>query len=339
MIDQHARLTWQAIELQLHNPFRISYGTSATRRAYWVRLAGDAGWGEGTIPPYYGVDTRAMTTYWAQMAARSDPFPDDPSEIAAWVGAEGPAPARCALDLALYDRIGRLRRRPLYQLLDLPRPKPLPTSLTISIDTPENMARQAVQASYPIIKVKLGSDNDPARLAAIRAARPDAELCIDANGGWSAAEAVDHIRAFAPYRLTFVEQPVPKDDIEGLGFVQSRVDLPIVADESVQTIADIERLAALGVQGVNLKLMKVGGITPGLHMLKRARALGMRIMLGCMVETSLGVTAMAHLAGLADWLDLDAPLLIRNDPFRGVTYDVQARIQLPDRPGIGVSIH
>ena len=338
MSNQDVRLTWQAIELQLHNPFRISYGSSATRTAYWVRLAGDAGWGEGTIPPYYGVDTESMIQYWRKMAARSEPFPDEPAAIAEWVGQDGPAPARCALDLALHDRIGRLRHQPLYQLLDLPQPKRLTSSFTIGIDTPENMALQAQKSGYPIIKIKLGSEGDVARVAAIRAVRPDAELCVDANGGWSAAEAVKHIQAMADYRLTFVEQPVPKDDIDGMGYVQSQVDLPIVADESVQTIADVERLAALGVQGINLKLMKVGGITPGLQMLRRARELGMRIMLGCMMETSIGVTAMANLAGLADWLDLDAPLLIRNDPFRGVTYDAQAHMQLPDRPGIGVIV-
>ena len=336
MSDQQARLTWQAVELQLHNPFRISYGSSVTRTAYWLRLAKDAGWGEGTIPPYYGVKSSDMIQYWSQMASRTDPFPDDPADIAAWVGADGPAPARAALDLALHDRIGRLRRQPLHQLLGLLQPKPLVTAFTIGIDTPENMAQQAAQSAYPIIKVKLGSDDDVARLSAIRTARPDAELCVDANGGWTPTVAVDHIRAMIPYQLAFVEQPVPKDDIEGMGFVQSQVELPIVADESVQTIADVERLAALGVQGINLKLMKVGGLSPGLRMLQRAHDLGMRIMLGCMVETSLGVTAMAHLSGLADWLDLDAPLLIANDPFDGVWYDEQARIYLPKRPGIGV---
>ncbi len=121
-----------------------------------------------------------------------------------------------------------------------------------------------------------------------------------------------------------------------MGYVQSQVNLPIVADESVQTLDHVERLAAAGVQGINLKLMKVGGLAPGLRLLWRARELGMRIMLGCMVETSLGTTAMAHLAGLADWLDLDAPLLIANDPFDGLHYDENARIHLPQRPGIGV---
>jgi L-alanine-DL-glutamate epimerase-like enolase superfamily enzyme len=332
------RLTWESITLQLRNPFRISYGVSETRQAFWLRLAGDAGWGEGTIPSYYNVSVADMVTLWEDVAQRPTPFPDDPAEIAAWVGEAGPAPARCAVDLALHDRIGRQRGRPLYQLLGLPRPPALPTSFTLGIDTPELMAQQAVRiADYPVIKVKLGSDDDVACIAAIRAARPDVRLRVDANGAWSSEEAVQRVKALAPYDLELIEQPLPKEEIEGMGYVQAHVDVPVVADESVQTLADVERLAAAGVQGINLKLMKVGGLAPGLRILRRARELGLRVMLGCMVETSLGTTAMAHLAGLADWLDLDAPLLIRNDPFAGVHYDWQARIHVPARPGIGVT--
>ncbi|NTU75404.1 MAG: dipeptide epimerase, partial [Anaerolineaceae bacterium] len=135
-----------------------------------------------------------------------------------------------------------------------------------------------------------------------------------------------------------VEQPLEKHDHEGMGYVQKHTSIPVVADESVQTIEDVEKLAAAGVQGINLKLMKVGGLTPGLHMLRRARELGMRVMLGCMVETSLGTTAMAHLSGLAEWLDLDAPMLITNDPFDGLQYDQHAVVSVPERPGIGVEL-
>ena len=339
MADTTSRLTWQALTLELRNPFRVSYGVSDTRQANWLRLAEDSGWGEGTIPPYYGVAMTDMTAFWQQAAQRRNPFPEDPAEIGEWVGAAGPAPARCALDLALHDRLGRRLGVPLYELLGLPKPIPQSTSFTISIDTPQAMAQLATQATaYPILKIKLGQDGDTdvARLAAIREARPDAELCVDANGGWAVDEALKAIDGLLPYEITFVEQPVAKDDIEGLGAVQAQVPIPVVADESVQSPADLERLAAAGVQGINLKLMKVGGLAPGLQMLRRGAALGLRIMLGCMVETSLGVTAMAHLSGLAEWLDLDAPLLIRNDPFLGVHFDEAARLHLPDRPGIGV---
>lgn len=331
------RLTWEAITLQLRNPFRIAYGVSETRQAFWLRLANDEGWGEGTIPSYYGISDEAMTAVWQAAAHSSIPFPDDPADIPAWVGDEGPAPARAALDLALHDRIGRRQGVPLYQLLGLPRPEPLPTSFTISLDTPEKMAVMARQVgSYPVIKVKLGGDDDVACIAAIRAARPDARLRVDANAGWSAEEAVRYVAALEPFNLELIEQPTAKEDIEGMGYVQAHTRVPVVADESVQTLANVEALAAAGVQGINLKLMKVGGLAMGMRLLRRARELGLRVMLGCMVETSLGTTAMAHLSGLAEWVDLDAPLLIANDPFDGVRYNQAIDIDVPSRPGIGV---
>lgn len=331
-----SRLTWERLTLQLRNPFRVAYGTSETRPAFWLRLANDEGWGEGTIPPYYGIPDDAMTAVWDAAAQRTDPFPDDPAGITAWVGADGPAPARAALDLALHDRLGRNEGRPLYALLGLPEPRPLPTSFTLGIDEPEVMARQAAElAAYPVLKLKLGTADDEPRVAAVRRARPDATLYIDANAGWTADAAIDYIARLLPYDIALVEQPVAKDDIAGMGRVQAACAVPVVADESVQTMANIEQLAAAGVQGINLKLMKVGGLGPGLAMLDRARVLGLRIMLGCMVETSLGATAMAHLAGLADWLDLDAPWLVGNDPFDGLRYDEQGRVHLPERPGIG----
>ncbi len=332
------RLTWERLTLQLRNPFRIAHGTSETRYAFWLRLADDAGWGEGTIPPYYGIPDEAMIATWSAAAERTDPFPDDPADIAAWVGTDGPAPARAALDLALHDRIGRHIGQPVHELLGLPTPHPLPTSFTLGIDEPDVMARQAAElAAYPVLKLKLGTADDEPRVAAVRRARPDATLYIDANAGWTAEEAIRHIDRLLPYGITLVEQPVAKDDIAGMGRVQAACAVPVVADESVQTMDDIERLAAAGVQGINLKLMKVGGLSPGLAMAQRARELGLGIMLGCMIETSIGATAMAHLMGLADWLDLDAPWLVGNDPFDGLRYDEQGRVHLPDRLGIGVA--
>ena len=333
------RLTWEQLTLQLRNPFRISHGTSETRTAHWLRLAGDEGWGEGTIPPYYGITTAAMAAWWAAAARRADPFPDDPTGIPAYVGTDGAAPARAALDLALHDRLGRLSGQPLHALLGLPAPRPLPTSFTLGIDEPEAMgASAAALTGCSVIKLKLGGADgrDLARVAAVRAARPDVTLYVDANAGWTVDEAIGEIDRLLAYGVALVEQPVAKHDYEGIGRVQAQCAVPVVADESVQTMADVERLAAAGVGGINLKLMKVGGLGPGLAMLRRARQLGMGVMLGCMVETSIGATAMAHLMGLADWLDLDAPWLIANDPFDGLTYDDAGRVHVPERPGIGV---
>ena len=331
-------LRWEKIILKLRNPFRLSYGVSETREALWVRLAGDAGWGEGTIPPYYGVDQPAITACWEQAARKTEVYPDDPEQVEDWVGKEGPAVARCGLELALYDRLGRMRGLPLYRLLGLPDPRPLPTSWTIAIDAPEAMAALATHMpGYPVIKIKLGGDGgDEDRLAAIRAARPDARLRVDANAGWTLAQARAILRRFEAYDLEMIEQPLAWDAIAEMGLLQKETAIPIVADESVHTLEDVERLAEAGVAGINVKLMKVGGLTPALRLIRRARQQGMRIMLGCMIETSLGVTAMAHLMGLAEWIDLDAPMLISNDPFEGLQYGDGAAALLPDRPGIGV---
>ncbi len=280
-----------------------------------------------------------MAAWWDAAARRADPFPDDPASIPAYVGTDGPAPARAALDLALHDRLGRLSGQPLHALLGLPAPQPLPTSFTLAIDEPEAMGVSAAALTgCSVIKLKLGGADgrDVARVAAVRAARPDVTLYVDANAGWTADEAITEIDRMLAYGVALVEQPVAKHDHEGMGRVQAQCAVPVVADESVQTLADVERLAAAGVRGINLKLMKVGGLGPGLAILRRARELGMGVMLGCMVETSIGATAMAHLLGLADWLDLDAPWLIANDPFDGLTYDDAGRVHVPERPGIGV---
>jgi L-alanine-DL-glutamate epimerase-like enolase superfamily enzyme len=333
-----ARLTFEKLILKLRNPFRLSYGTTEERPVFWVRLANDEGWGEAAIPPYYRVDPSAMTDCW-ERAARSDkPFPDDVAAIPDWIP-EGPAPAKCALELALYDRIAKQRGVPLYQLLNLPKPGMMPTSFTIAIDTPEAMAKMARDIpDYSVIKIKLGSEDDESRVAAIREARPDATLRVDPNAGWTLPQSIANIKWLEKYNLEVLEQPLPREQIAELGDLQKHTKLPVIADESVQTFDDIEQLGKGGVRGINLKLMKVGGLTPALHILKRARAFNMKVMLGCMIETSLGTTAMAHLAGAADWLDLDAPLLINNDPFEGMTYDRHARIHVPDRAGIG-AIH
>jgi L-Ala-D/L-Glu epimerase len=331
-----ARITWEKLTLKLRNPFRLSYGTTEERTAYWLRLEKDEGWGEGTIPPYYRVDPSAMTNCWEAAAGKAEAFPDEISGIPAWIP-EGPAPARSAMELALYDRIGKLKRQPLHKLLGLANPKSLTTSFTIAIDTPNAMAAMAREIShYPIIKLKLGSDDDESRVRAVREARPDAKIRVDANAGWTFDDAVSHLKWLEKYDLELIEQPLPREEIEKMGELQKRTKIPIVADESVQTMEDINRLGKAGVRGINLKLMKVGGLTPAVAVLRRAREFGMSVMLGCMIETSIGTTAMAHLSGAADWIDLDAPLLINNDPFEGIHYDRNGTISVALGPGIGV---
>ena len=200
------------------------------------------------------------------------------------------------------------------------------------------MARRARESGYPIIKIKLGSANDEAIVAAIRQAS-SARLRVDANAGWSREQAVDLIPRLAQYELEFIEQPLKAGDIEGLRWLSQRlhaqgVKVPIFVDESVKTAQDVAAHAGI-VDGVVIKLMKTGGIREALRAIHTARALGMQTMLSCMVESSVGVTAAAHLAPLCDYADLDGPLLIKDDPYRGLEYQ-GANMILPDLPGVGV---
>jgi L-alanine-DL-glutamate epimerase-like enolase superfamily enzyme len=337
MADREPRIEWRRLWLQLRTPFGLSYGPTETRQTCWLRLAGDEGWGEEAIPPYYGVRQADKEDYWMAQAGRIDPLPEGIAEVAAWVGEAGPASARCALDMALHDRIARRQQVPLYRSLGLPIPPSLPTSFTVSIAAPDEMARQAAAATaFSVLKLKMGSNDDASRLAAVRGARPDARLRIDANGAWVPEEAVRWARLLESYGVELIEQPVARQDYDGLALVQASTDLPVVADESFQSYADLDRVAAAHLKGINLKLQKIGGIAAALRAARRAGELGLKVMLGCMIETSLGTTAAAHLASLADWLDLDAPLLIENDPFEGVYFDSTGCLRLPDRPGIGV---
>lgn len=330
--------TWQKIDLQLRNPFRLSYGVSETRSAYWLRLKNDEGWGEGTIPPYYGIDEKDMVSFWEYAASRNENFPNEIDLIGDWIGADGPAPARCALDLALHDRMGRKLGVPLYQLLGIPFPQPKPSAVTITMETPAATAEMAARLSaFPILKLKLGRDaSDIDTLEAVRKARPDARIWVDANAGWSLADAIKLVKDLEKHQVELLEQPLEKPDFDGLGTLQNETTIPIVADESIQKFKDIEALSNVGIKGVNIKLMKVGGITPALKMIRKAKNLGLKIMLGCMIETAIGTTAMAHLASYADWLDLDASMLVTNDPFQGMVFDEHAMVHLQPKPGIGV---
>lgn len=335
-MNSKPRLSWEKIELKLHHPFRLSTGVSTTRTAYWIRLENDEGWGEGTIPPYYNIADADMEAIWEEKSASPVPFPDNLDDIPSWVGDQGPAPARAALDLALFDRIGKIQGVPLYELLKLPPPSGFSTAFTIAIAETDVMAQMALDhPEFPVIKLKLGSEDDISRVAAVRNVRPDVCLYLDANAGWSPEEAIRVIKELKPYCIDMIEQPVQAEDIEGLGYVQAHTDIPIVADESMTSLDRLDQLYRAGVKGINLKIMKLGGLSPTIEILRSARKRGFNIMLGCMAETSLGVSAMAHLASLADWFDLDAPLLIANDPFEGVQYN-QAVVSVPNRSGIGV---
>ncbi|MBI5304663.1 MAG: dipeptide epimerase [Chloroflexi bacterium] len=327
------KLTWEALTLELRTTFRIAHG--ADDRRYNVLAHLDEGLGEAAAVTYHGETQQGIMEYLARVAddlgKSADPFLIEDILNRLPPGSQA---ARAAIDLALHDVWGKRLGQPLYRLFGLdPTRVPL-TSFTIAMDDPELMAQRAKESGLPIIKVKVGGANDEAMVAAIRRAT-NAKLRVDANAGWTRDQAAAMIPRLAQYDLEFIEQPLPVGDIEGLKWLRTqKFGLPIFADEPVKTARDVAAHAG-AVDGVVVKLMKTGGIREALRAIHTARALDMQVMLSCMVESSVGVTAAAHLAPLCDYADLDGPLLIRNDRFTGVRYD-GARMILPDKPGLGV---
>lgn len=325
----------EPLTIDLRTTFRIAHGADDHRQTVIAHV--EDGIGEGAIVSYHGESLEGVLGY---LERAQDQLGDDPDQLEDILNRlpPGSQAARAAVDIALHDLWGKRLGAPLYRLLGL-NPVRLPlTSFTIAIDTPELMAERARQSGYPHIKIKLGSPDDLAIVEAIRSAT-DAHLRVDANAGWSRQQAIDLIPRLVDYDIEFVEQPLPKGDIEGLRWLreklhQMNVRIPIFADENIKTARDVA-LHAGAVDGVVIKLMKSGGIREGLRAIHTARALDMQVMMGCMIESSVGVTAAAHLAPLCDYADLDGPLLIKNDPYQGICYE-GARMILPGSPGIGV---
>ena len=231
--------------------------------------------------------------------------------------------------------MGKTLGRPLWQLWGLdPSRGPL-TSYSIGLDEPAVMAQKArAVSSFPILKIKVGTGRDLEVVRAVHEAVPTARLVVDANGAWTPHQAVRTIRDLAPFDLAFVEQPVAAGDLEGLRYVRERSDVPLIADESCATAEDVPRLVGC-VDGVNVKLMKCGGLRAARRVIEVARAHHLRVMCGCLIESSLAITAASHLLPLLDFADLDGNLLLAADPFRGVTCDA-GRLTLPTAPGLGV---
>jgi L-Ala-D/L-Glu epimerase len=337
------KLDWQPVTLDLRTTFRIAHGASDQRFNVITKLVGDGltGFGEAAAVNYHGETQAGIINYLAKLhGSPADPQDlTDPFLIEDFLNRlpAGSRAARASIDIALHDWIGNKLDQPLYRLLGL-NPAVIPhTSFTIAIDEPEMMAKRAQESGMPLIKVKLGSDDDESRLAAIRDVT-SARIRVDANAGWNRENAAKLIPRFADFGLELIEQPLAVGDIDGLRWLRSlKLNIPIFADENIKTARDVAAHAG-AVDGVVIKLMKTGGIREALRAIDTARALDMQVMLGCMVESSLGVTAAAHLAPLCDFIDLDGPLLIKNDPFEGIQYQ-GAKLVLPNRAGVGVINH
>jgi L-alanine-DL-glutamate epimerase-like enolase superfamily enzyme len=330
-------LSWEPITLNLKNTFRIAHGASDQRFNVIVHLG--EGLGEAAAVSYHGESQSGIMDYLRGTETRlwKDPFQLEDILISLPPGSQA---ARAGIDIALHDLWGKYLGQPLYRLFGLDPARTPETSFTIAIDEPAIMAERAARSGYPIIKIKLGSPNDESIVSAIRSATK-ARLRVDANAGWTREQALAIIPRLAQYDLEFVEQPLPKGDIDGFRWLRHElrsqgVSLPVFADESIKTARDVAAHTG-AVDGVVIKLMKSGGIREAMRAIAVARALDMQIMIGCMIETSVGVTAAAHLAPLCDYADLDGPLLIKDDPYTGVVFE-GSRLILPDLPGIGVQL-
>jgi len=341
-------LTHEVLHLGLRDPFRIARSDHDAGHAVTtviVELRDDrfpdvVGLGEGYPDRFYGDTVATMAAVFPlllEAVGEPEPTPDGivaaGDRMAAAIAHHGGA--KCALDIALHDLVGKATGRPIADLLDLHEPIP-PTDFTLGLDEPAVVAGRAVRAArFPALKIKCGGPSDLATLEAVRAVY-SGPLRVDANTGWQREDAVALLPALVRLGVELIEQPFPARRLDQLRWLQERSSLPIVADESAVTIADLEGLVGV-VAGVNVKLAKCGGVGPARAMLGRARELGFRTFLGCMEETSVAIAASAAVASLADWVDLDGNLLLAADPFDGLVLDDDCRWRLAGTPGLGVA--
>jgi len=332
-------LKHKPFELQLKHVFTLAGSSRTTTPVVLTQLecGGVTGYGEASLPPYLGESQESVAAFLSKLnlAQFSDPFLMEDILDYVFNVAPGNYAAKACIDIALHDLTGKLAGQPWHRLWGLnPNDTPL-TSFTIGIDEPEIVRQKTAEASgFKILKVKLGRGNDREMIEAVRSVT-QVPLCVDVNQGWTDRQmALEMVYWLQEQGIEFVEQPMPVSAIDDHAWLTERSPLPIMADEAVQTLEDVLPLKG-AYSGINIKLMKCGGMRQAHKMMTLAKSLGMEIMIGCMTETSCAVSAAAQLSPLVRWADLDGNLLIKNDQFDGVKV-VEGKVILPDRPGIGV---
>lgn len=325
------------------HPFVIARGSTSEHRLMRLRLIDDEGcegWGEAAPNRFYGetADTAlAALDRLRPIVTASDPWHIEDIEAEMHRAIRFNGSVKSAISAALHDLAGKRLGVPVYKMWGLDAARAPLSSFTIAIaaNDDELRARLEEAAPYPVLKVKLGTDRDERIIRTVRDAAPDKVLRIDANAAWTPKHAVEMAEVLRECGVEYLEQPVAAHDIDGLRFVRERSALPVIADESCIGPADVARLVG-AVDGINIKLSKCGGLREALKMIATARAHGMLVMAGCMIETSLGITAAAHFAPLLDYADFDGAALLSDDPYRGATIE-GGRIAIPDAPGLGVT--
>ncbi len=335
------RLSHEILELETAHPFGIARGTQSAYRAVWVRVKdGDGleGWGEANPSSYYGETADTVVVALERLApviAELDPFDLEGIDARMFQNLKHNAAAKAAVSAALHDIAGKRLGVPVWKLWGLDPAKAPVSSFTIGIDSPATIRKKVEEAAaWPILKIKVGAGDDRAILQAVRDVT-DKPIRVDANCGWTATQAIAALPMLKEFGVELIEQPLAPDDIEGLARVRRASTMPIIADESCRTAADIPRLVG-AVDGINIKLAKCGSLREALRMIAVARAHHMMVMVGCMIESSIGITAAAHFTPLLDVVDLDGAALLKRDPFTGASIE-GGRISLPTAPGLGVA--
>jgi len=333
-------LEFKIKDLKLTHTWTISRNSATVKHNVFVKYTHDGVFGIGEAAPNIRYNetaesTVAMIEKAMAVVEKYNPWHFVDLGYAIHDLSEEQTAAKCAIDIAIMDWMSKSLGIPLYKYLGLDKNKIPLTSYSIGIDTPEIMQQKIQEAEgYPILKIKLGTDHDEEIMKAVRDVT-DRTLRIDANEGWKTKEeALTKIQWLEKMNVEFVEQPLPSNMLEETRWLRDRVQIPIIADEAVKNAADIPKLAA-AYDGINIKLMKSGGIQEALRMIWMARSLGMKVMLGCMIESSCAISAAAHISPLVDYADLDGNLLISNDPFKAVVVK-KGQMILPDKPGLGL---
>lgn len=333
------KLTFEPYELKLRHSFNLAKYSRTTTPDVQVKieLDGLVGYGEASMPPYLGESVDSVSAFLSKLdlSQFSDPFRiEDIHEYMESVAPDNRA-AKASVDIALHDLLGKIMGQPWYKIWGLNPDNAPDTSFTIGIDKADVVRKKVDEAApYNVLKVKMGLDNDKELVEIIRE-KTDRPICVDANQGWDSKEkALEMCYWLAERNCLFVEQPMAKEKIDETAWLRERSPLPIIADEFLQRLPDVRR-ASQAYDGINIKLMKSTGMHEAYKMAVLAKALGMKVMLGCMTETSCAVTAAAQLSPMVDWADLDGNLLIANDKFDGIKI-VNGKVTIPERPGIGV---
>lgn len=334
------KLSFEPYELSLRHTFTVASYSRTTTPDVQLKLEYDGftGHGEASMPPYLGHTVQSVCDFLSRvdLSGFRDPFCIE--DILDYVDSLSPgdAPAKAAIDIALHDLVGQLMGQPLHRIFGMNPAKAPATSFTIGIDSPEVVREKTLEAvgKYRILKVKVGLDSDREMVRTIRSVT-GLPLVVDANQGWKDREqALDMLFWLHEQGVQMAEQPMPADRLDDIAWLSERSPVPIFADESIQRLSDVQRIKG-AFNGINIKLMKCTGLNEARKMISYARAEGMKVMMGCMTETSCAVSAAAQLSPAVDFADLDGNLLIANDPFEGVLVE-DGLLRLNDRPGLGL---